>query len=788
MADVTVPADLSFSGTPDPSDKNYWDVKIPGLKPSQLYGIQFQWLFADGTKSGWSANREVLTSQITAPGQPAMTALGGPGYIAVSYSGLDSSGGTIQDISRVDIYISGAPFDGSKPADSFSSPGTKTITAPAGDYIVKLKAVRPDGTTTSLFSSTSTVTVQGVGTVVQKPTLPSGLAVTPVAFGVRATWDGSYSDQSFAGFKSIIINASTTNLGPSVTTEPGAPVAQLSVNNSFNAANIGLSAYVGYDFDTYFYYIASNTDGTLYKDSSNVTRWTRINAIGVRPIKANVVDLANGIISIENLVAGNGNFTTYLLAGTPGGARVTLSGLTTTYNGVDPGFRIYKSDGTTEAFSADLAGNVKFGGELTGATGTFKGALNVGTISNNKYPFSVSSSGVLRAVAGAIGGFTIDETSLQANNNTFQLDSTNGRLSTGTLSGSHIEIDGTNGIIHKSSSSATGNFQLTPSGTLTLGTDLGTNHYFQWNGSTLNIKGAITITSGKTYDDLEDVKTNVGGIVTLTSALTAKSKTLQGLVDFYDGLDTLLYGDYTKIDGGRISTGIIKSTQNITIDGTSYPVSQINLNTGEFIFGGGSLAFNADTTSASLIFNKQHTNSFEIRAMAGTGFSSSYSSFNWDGTSGASEDNESDTNTTIANVDNTSVTLLKSETIGIIKSGSNGTDGPYMMMSSSSGGLAKFGATDGTYNSYINFNSGVISLYTNRTGGIKIYGLGSTPHYNYSYSDIPTTLNISSNGTLSRGRAFFRSKNTEANILTGYGGTGYSWIGQSGDIIFSTSD
>jgi hypothetical protein len=263
---------------------------------------------------------------------------------------------------------------------------------------------------------------------------------------------------------------------------------------------------------------------------------------------------------------------------------------------------------------------------------------------------------------------------------------------------------------------------------------------------------------------------------------------LQGLVNFYDGLDTLLYGDYTKIDGGRVTTGIIKSTQNITIDGASYPVSQINLNTGEFLFGGGSLAFNADTTSASLIFNKQHTNPFEIRAMAGTGFTSSYDSFNWDGTSGASEDNETDINTVVSTVNNTSVTLAKSETIVIIQSGTNGTTGPYMLMSSGNSGLAKFGASDGTYNSYINFNSGVISLYTNRSGGIKIYGLGSTPHYNYSFADIPTTLNINSQGTLSRGRAFFRSKNSESNILTGYGGSGYSWIGQSGDIIFSTSD
>jgi hypothetical protein len=73
-------------------------------------------------------------------------------------------------------------------------------------------------------------------------------------------------------------------------------------------------------------------------------------------------------------------------------------------------------------------------------------------------------------------------------------------------------------------------------------------------------------------------------------------------------------------------------------------------------------------------------------------------------------------------------------------------------------------------------------------------GLGQTQHPNYSYVDIPTTLNINASGTLSRGRAFFRSGNTEQNILHGdywqnnYDSSGYSWIGVSGDIIFSTSD
>jgi len=798
MANLNIPADLTFTGFPDPSDKNYFDVTVKGLNPDTHYGIQFQWLFADGTKSDWSATRDVLSSLITTPGQPDLgvnDVVGGPGYIKVTWSGT-AGGSTATDVARVDVYISGAPFDGTKPADSFVASGTKTITAPAGTYIVKLKALRSDGTTSSLFSVTRTITVQGIGQVVETPTLPTGLSVTSIPFGTQVSWDGTYVSSTFKGFQSIVINASTTNVGASVTTEPGIPVAQLSVNNAKNSANIPLGANVGYAFDTFYYYIATNTDGTLYKENG-VATWTRINSVGVRPTKANKIDLENGVISIENLVAGNGAFTTYLKAGADNGARVTLSGLTTTTNGVLPGLTIYKSDGTTPAMRADFSGNLSFSGDISGATGTLTNALNVGTAVGGKYPFSVSGSGVLNSTAGSIGGFTIDATSLQANNNTFQLDSTNGRLAVGPIGGSHIEIDGTSGILHKSSSSASGNFQLTSSGHLTLGSSSGSGNYLEWDGTNLNIRGGLTITGGPTYDAIADATSKStaasGAVVTLTSTVSDHTGSLSTLNTFYNNVDTLLSGNYTQIDGGRIKTGIIKSTGTVTINGVSQPVSQINLNTGQFIFGGGSLTLDTDTSTAALTFNAEHDQPFQIKAVAGTSFAVSSSTYNWDGTTDSL--GGTDATTTIRSVDTSSgISLSATETIGIIQKNTSGSTGPRLLMSTGSGGFTEVGAYGSTYNSSIIFNNGHIIFKSNLASPYVMQGLGSTTHPSYSYTDIPTTLNINAQGTLSRGRAFFRSGNTETKILTGsysqngYDGSGYSWIGVSGDIIFSTAD
>ena len=606
MADnILIPADLNFTGYPDPSDKNYWDVKITGLKPNTGYGIQFQWRFANGELGAWSASRFILANTVPAPAEPVLSAsdvVGGQGIIAVKL------GAAVPNTSRVNIHISGGKFgDGTNPADYFLAPGTKSIGAEAGTYYVQLKAVSSDGKTVSVFSQVRTVVVTGTSVIVEAPTLPTGLSVTPISFGVKVSWDGSYLTETFKGFQSIVINASTANLGPSVTTEPGVPVAQLSVNNSANSANIPISSNVGYDFDTYFYYIATNTDGTLYKNNG-VATWTRINSTGVRPTKANLIDLANGLISIENLVAGNGNFTSYLKAGADGGARVTLSGLTTTSNGVLPGLTIYKSDGTTAAMRADFAGNLSFSGDITGSSGTFGGVtINSSGISSTN--FNITSTGIVEAKSGTIGGLTLSAQSIGNSGNTFKIDK-DGIITLGATTGNHIRIasDGSEaGIFHKLDNATVGNFKITTAGTMQLGTDTGVQNFLSWNGSSLTMRGALEIIGGPTKIALDaaaqkalDAEAAAAGAV---GSLAGLSLTVSGYTNSIDTLNTFkaavskTYSGSTVIDGGKVRTGLIAS--NGYADGYAY--SAINLDTGDFYMAGGAFSFDAKPVSNSFV-------------------------------------------------------------------------------------------------------------------------------------------------------------------------------------------
>jgi hypothetical protein len=607
MADnILVPADLNFTGYPDPSDKNYWDVKITGLKPNTGYGIQFQWIFANGQLGAWSATRNILADTVPAPAEPVLGAsdvVGGQGVIAVTL------GTAIPNTSRVNIHISGGKFgDGSNPADYFLSPGTKSIGAEAGTYYVQLKAVSSDGKTVSVFSQVRSVTVTGTSVIVENPTLPTGLSVTPISFGVKVSWNGSYATETFKGFQSIVVNAASSNLGPSVTSEPGSPVANLSVNNSTNSANIPVGPNVSYDADTYFYYIATNTDGTLYKENG-VATWKRINSTGVRPNKANLVDLANGLISIENLVAGNGNFTSYLKAGADGGARVTLSGLTTTSNGVLPGFTIYKSDGTTTAMRADFAGNISFSGDLTGSSGTFGGVTidSSGITSTN---FKVTSTGILEAKSGTVGGLTLSAQSIGNTGNTFKIDK-DGIITLGATTGNHIRIasDGSEaGIFHKLNNSAVGNFKITTAGTMQLGTDVGTQNFLSWNGTSLTMRGDLEIIGGPTKIALDDAAAKaqqakdaaegaVGDLAGLEVTVSGYTNNMTQWATFRDGVITPNSG-YTKIKGGSISTGVIRSNGEIS---TGVPYTAIDLDSGDFYFAGGALSYDSNPLANSFV-------------------------------------------------------------------------------------------------------------------------------------------------------------------------------------------
>lgn len=382
---------LKDTSAPDPKDKNNFIVTIEDLNPSQTYPIQFKWKFKDGSfGKDWSTVYNLVAGNepsILPPHFPSTNVTGASGYIAVSWDGLDSDLNQMQNFDRIDIFIKDHSSnttttfgDGTKASAFFKSAGTKTISAPAGKYIVKLKTISMSGNASSAVPSTTNdylVTVTS-GLTIEDPTLPTGLSVSSVPFGVAVNWTGAYSSSSFFGFQSINIYASSTDYG-STTTSTNITndklVGTMSVNDSANKITVGLDALRTalslsankdcYTTNTYFYYIATNLNGVKYKSGGSEV-YTRISSTPVKPTQANFVDLASGVISIENLVAGNGKFTTYLQTGTPDGARIELNGgnLITPSgqtNPILPGLSVYSS-GSTAIFRADLSGNVSFGG------------------------------------------------------------------------------------------------------------------------------------------------------------------------------------------------------------------------------------------------------------------------------------------------------------------------------------------------------------------------------------------------------------------------------------------
>jgi hypothetical protein len=373
-------------GITQDKDGDYFDVIIPNLDLGTEYDLQVAWVYSDKTL-GISPYSDPYTF-VTTSEQP----LNKPRFLQsdlttqlnaliVNWSGLDYLGAVYpSNFARVDVFVKGGTFGSDYVlATSFFKAGKKTIIAQEGAYSVKLRAVSNRGTVSD-FSDEWSVNTSDPAEIIEPPTLPVGLTVSSTAFGISVNWGGAYqADDPFSGFKTIEVYATTNAaLGANTTTAfaSSALVANLTVTQSLNRQNVGidnLKQALGlatskevYEANIYFYYIAYNKNNEPYK-VSGVPTYTRISATPLSPTQANLIDLANGLISIENLKAGNGKFTSWLRAGSDAnGARIELNGGAAFTNvgethQVLPGLSVYATGGNP-IFRADLSGTIKFGG------------------------------------------------------------------------------------------------------------------------------------------------------------------------------------------------------------------------------------------------------------------------------------------------------------------------------------------------------------------------------------------------------------------------------------------
>lgn len=400
MADLisqsgSVPKDLQVSDQPQ-TDKNYFNFKSTGLKLNTKYSIKFQWVYKDGSISPWSNGYTLLTSNESAPGVPTGTIVPSTGVGSIPVELPTFPAGA----TRVDVIVTNGIFGLGKIAYTFLTAGKATIAAPAGTYIVQLRATSISGVT-STVGTTHEITVSSAGESIQAPTNPNGFSARRILAGIELTWAGTYANGTFTGFEAIKVYAGTS---ASATSGTYTQVGVLTGNNVKNTIVIPVDGvYVSYGQPTYIHAAATNRDGTTGTLQPNVA------SVPLGPGKATDADINDGAIVIEklasnvltvgNLKAGDINATSFIRAGTAGSARVELS--SSPVGSVLAGLHIYNSQGDP-ILKAPFTGGLEITGKVTATSGSFTGDLYT---SNNQ--FSVIS-GAITALSGKIGGWFIN--------------------------------------------------------------------------------------------------------------------------------------------------------------------------------------------------------------------------------------------------------------------------------------------------------------------------------------------------------------------------------------------
>ena len=516
-------------------DGNYFLVTITDLNPNTTYPLQFRWTYKDGSvNDSWSAVKLVTTPGESEPNTPKFVDgnvdVSQPEKIIITWDGTSDDSTNLANYDRVDVYIDGAPFDGTKAAYSFKAPGTTIIPAPAGTYQIVLYAVSKTGTL-SPVSSAVTKTVTGAGTSVTSPedpdtpTIKAGLASVIVSWNGKKSGGGDLTTTGFAGAKVYI--GTSSNFTPSDNNW----VHTLNFANGSNQVSIGVGTVIDKNAGTTLtygtpYYIKL---GTLNASGQTTGNYIASNPTNITVSKLPASEISTGILSAD----------AYITAGAESGARVVLGGSS------EP-FIIYGTDGTTKLLdfiggstgTLSITGSGNFSGNLSIGSGNsiFKAepatGIWLGDSTFSAADFRVSTNGVLRARSGTIGGWTLGSTYLQGTN--LKLDTSG--ITVGATTSSYFDISPTALTHRNSNGTASGKFTLT----------LGASPQLTIDG-TITVGGSAVATSG-------DLSTGLAGKVSNGGVSGDSSFTANNIVYKINGNTNT-----TTIDGGKITTGTVEA-------------------------------------------------------------------------------------------------------------------------------------------------------------------------------------------------------------------------------------
>lgn len=494
----TTPADLAISVQPD-TDKNYFDAKITNLKINTTYSFQFQWIHQDGSLSEWSPTYNLRTAGESVPAAPTATVpTTSASFIPVTLSTFPA------DAKRVDVVVIGGAFGIGKTVYSFLSAGSTNIAAGAGTYQVELFTVTQtgiNGTPTDAFSITVTDPTANIQSPEPSKT-PSVPTVSSVLGAIQVSWDGKQADGSNQpyGFNAAKVYVGTTS---GFTPGPTNQVDVLNFANGQNTLDISVGTVVAGTAMTYgtdYYIKIATTNGT---DTS-----TPVSASG-NPVR--IGQVGNGdIVEITADKIKTGTISTQTITvGAPSGKRVELRGSGNPIEIFGTGGTSLLSYNTTDN-KLVITGDGTFTGDITGASGSFSGNISAasgtftGDLGASGGTFTVRS-GIVSALAGNIGGWTINSTTLRS-----------------SAGANRIELNPDTPSIQLISS--TGNIYLDTADAGGLYNSAGTFHLYP-NGD-LSIKGALTISANPQYNYWNSNGFRAGGANTYMSVNVSDGSTI----------------------------------------------------------------------------------------------------------------------------------------------------------------------------------------------------------------------------------------------------------------------
>lgn len=664
-----LPKDLQITSQPDSVDKDKFKVVATGLKIDSQYAFQFQYVYPDGTLSEWSPGYTLSTSTELVPSAPSVSVPStSVGSIPVTLTSFPANA------KRVDIYVIGGEFGTGKVADYFLSAGTKNIAVAGGVYQVSLITVTPSGVNgdpTNTFTITvstagetveaptnpngfSIIRVLGGIEVVWAGTYADGtftgfeaikIYVGNSATATSGTYreagvmtgnnvrnsiivpvDGTYLqyDQPvYIHARSVNKNGTEGTLQQNVASSSlGARSAISSdladaiitnaklVDDAVTAAKIATNAItetkIADDAITTPKLVANAITADKIVSSAITADKIATNAVTATKILAGTIDvtkLAAGTISVNNLEAGTIGATSFIRAGsTTGGARIEMSSAAIS-GGPSAGFYIYNSSGQA-VLEAPLTGGLVIKGDITGSSGTFGGSLSIGS------NFSVTSTGILTAAAGTIGGWAINSTQIRSNSaNQISLNPSTPKIALiqgATLNGTtglyeggteKVTIDPVEGI---KSTGASGSFTLSPNGIITA---TGVTLTGTINASGGTFTGDITtngsMTSGGGSSELGKIRIN--GSNNSFEFLNTSNSIIGKMFTYNTGNEFILqYGSgsyfgypastsYISINSVGVYLGITNASGSntdsiqLTTSGTTFAGGSVNNSTGSSI-------------------------------------------------------------------------------------------------------------------------------------------------------------------------------------------------------------